>query len=342
MDNLPDEIILMIVEYVGFDPSLRLVSPKFNHIINYMIIRKVKTMERILPNWNYRFRKVARRVDLETLKILAFYLKFKDWDNIVEINPNREIINFCIKFGAKDHNKIAKAAAKGGHLDILKSYTSSRTNWHVISKAAAKGGHVDVLQLAFRSGYTSLSVISNEAARYGNKNVLDLIIRNGFNNWNMIAAGAARGGYLDILTSALDNGANNWILIAKEAARGGNINILNDVLRRLSFTWHKNCSYLMLDCSCYEELFVKILCVNLPLVNLIAQAAARGGHLKILNIAINHGANNWGEIAVAATRGGHIEILKMALQRGVYNIEEIISNALEKQYIDIFNLALQY
>jgi len=46
------------------------------------------------------------------------------------------------------------------------------------------------------------------------------------------------------------------------------------------------------------------------------EAACEGGHMDIVNMMINKGANNWDRGLVAAYRGDHTNIIKLMLQKG--------------------------
>lgn len=69
--------------------------------------------------------------------------------------------------------------------------------------------------------------------------------------------------------------------------------------------------------------------------------ACRGGHIDIIKLMIEKGANNWNWGLFGACRGGHIDIVKLMIEKGVNNWNLGLFGACCGGHIDIIKLMIE-
>ena len=69
--------------------------------------------------------------------------------------------------------------------------------------------------------------------------------------------------------------------------------------------------------------------------------AATGGHLDIVKLMLEKGANDYNGAFRGAVQYGHIDVVKLMLEKGANNYKYAISRAAEGGYIDIVKLMLE-
>ena len=69
--------------------------------------------------------------------------------------------------------------------------------------------------------------------------------------------------------------------------------------------------------------------------------AANGGHIDIVKFILEKGANNYNHTMVCAANGGHIDIVKLMLEKGANHYNKAMENAANGGHIDIINLMLE-
>tara|TARA_R110001599_G_scaffold348704_1_gene576198 strand:- start:112 stop:753 length:642 start_codon:yes stop_codon:yes gene_type:complete len=79
---------------------------------------------------------------------------------------------------------------------------------------------------------------------------------------------------------------------------------------------------------------------DLDIKNRAIEWAAKGGHIDIVQLMLDKGANNYNTIMRFASENGHIDIVQLMLDKGADNFNEAMSYAALGGHIDIVQLML--
>lgn len=192
---------------------------------------------------------------------------------------------FLLKRGSKYsvyRQNIIDCAAMNGDIitveQILESIMLIPHNRRAMSRYKAKGGFSDIVDR-----YCSVSYLEHAdiEALDSNITIVRPLLQTLFNYRRSVSIHGAKGGHLDIVQKYCVK--TNLYQESNEAAKYNHINVLN---------W-----------------CIAIMGKNLKPSN-IAEAAATGGHLDLVKMAIRLGARNYARIATIAAENGHLEIVK--------------------------------
>lgn len=260
----------------------------------------------------------------------------------------RDILTWAINNGAGNLKSILTAAIEGDNLEILKDYNALNVlSINEIGDLAAKYNAINIAKwileqnrdidlidkMAFISssygnfeltfyllsqGTTECDNILQNLAKHGKleniiKTMEECLSKNPGNKnkyINSIAIGATLGGHYNIVLWAFENGNVDLYEVSFFAAETGNLKILEFAIKNGANDY-----------------------------NVIAYQAALNGRMNIIKYLIkNYKEYNFNNtIAIAAAKGGHIEILEFAIKRRVTAIKEIITSIVETR-IQIISL----
>lgn len=232
---------------------------------------------------------------------------YKDYDVIgyyAAMGGNENIIKISLEKGAYIE-QIAKGAAYGNHLDIVKwlyNKYKNKLNVQKIADYGARGGNLDIILWARSIPDSDIDVdsIAFNAAIKDRENIIDWAIKNGLRDYAYIAYGAAKDCHFDkvkqiaqmqdveldyqvfsnyaarynckeMLWWAIKKGGNDFQTIADQAALGGNLDIIEDIYKIEEFD-----------------------------VNIVASNAVSKDHKNILIWALNNGADNYADLYATA------------------------------------------
>ncbi len=260
--NLPDELILIIFDYIqkitdkrqflktcvhynkitkksliNFENDMvviyfqKLFNCRRDVMLSYNFDNKFKHFRNIFVN---KFRPEKFIIELShdgySNLISKLYLNLFDNDSLIPIFAtynNVELLEYVINKNSKTE-LISSYGARNGHISVLefcknKNYTLD----YRICYGAAGNGHIDVLKWYIRNGYGWNSRISKFAAYCGNVDILKLIINSNLKLFfQQILECAASYGHVNILEFGVEKECKFNIEICKLAARYGNLNVL--------------------------------------------------------------------------------------------------------------------
>ena len=194
-------------------------------------------------------------------------------------------------------NDVARGAAKGGHLEVLKWLREIYPNrdWGFgVTAGAAKGGRLEILKWLREQGADWSMDTCAYAAKKGHLDVLKWLRENGC-PWNRLTCiMAAHQGHLEVVQWARLNGCA-WALTGKSsnaclfAAIGGHLEVLK-WLRENGCPWT--------SATCF--------------------AAAAHGHFELLKWARENGCPCTAYSTMAAATRGDIEVLRWLMQNACF------------------------
>lgn len=132
---------------------------------------------------------------------------------------------------------------------------------------------------------------------------------------NFIMNIAAQYGHLPIVYKMWEKGVTTYEYSAICAAIGGHLHILELLLSKTIGT--------------------------VELYNRILRAAARSGHLNVVNYVLNRGANDYNDAMFNASWGGHINLIDIMLSVGATDYNSSMAGAAASGHIDIVDKMLQ-
>ena len=181
-------------------------------------------------------------------------------------------------------NMACAEAARGGHLDCLRWLREQGCPLNQWScEGAACGGHLDCLRWLREQGCPwDPNDICRLAAESGNLELLIWARRKGCEFDEHVAPWAARGGHLDLLRWAAENGCEVDDWAAAYAAEAGQLGVLR-WLRERKYPWPE------------ERL---------------ANMAAAGGHVDVLDWLVSQGCPLTEQTATIAAKRGYLEMLR--------------------------------
>jgi len=124
-------------------------------------------------------------------------------------------------------NAAAAGAARGGHMEIVKSFEKITQKNRVMARAA-RGGHLDIIEYLvenYDTRYWDWGM--KEAARGGHVELVHYFINRGARYWNWGIQGAARNGNLELVKFFIEKGAREWNKCLAEAARKGSKELID-------------------------------------------------------------------------------------------------------------------
>jgi hypothetical protein len=143
-------------------------------------------------------------------------------------NPHLIYLNIHLEEDLIDlANEIAKNAAEGGYIDIVKyAITLGATRFDIIARGAASEGHLNIVEYLVDKGATDLSGIALNASLKGHKDVVEYAVNTYFNpsryqikrspnnifDFNMIASESIRGNHPDTLKYLVSIGSTKGLI----------------------------------------------------------------------------------------------------------------------------------
>jgi len=117
-----------------------------------------------------------------------------------------DIMNVMIQKGANDFYEIAKAAAKGGHMQIVEDMEKRGAGRYEefeqdISEAAVEGGHLDIVIKMLETGIMNHQAIAEFAAEKGHLDIVKYMVKKypQYMELNSIRDWAEEGGHQHIV-----------------------------------------------------------------------------------------------------------------------------------------------
>lgn len=75
--------------------------------------------------------------------------------------------------------------------------------------------------------------------------------------------------------------------------------------------------------------------------NLGLSNACCTGHLNIVNLMISKGANNWKDGLIYACSGGHVQLVRLMIQKGANNWNEALEFACSNGHVEVVDLMIK-
>ncbi len=256
-----------------------------------------------------------------------------------------------VKWGDSKHliqrDKLCTIAAANGQLEILQWARANRYTWDEKTFSGAVY-HPDVFAWAWANGcpIDKKATVINAAAS-GNLEVLKFFIAEEFDiDMSSICREAARNGHLNILKWIYVYAGSSWDRICgfnvwDVAGEKGDLNILDwiktkdpngyDIASIGASSGNLEVIKWAIDNRCYR---IGPECVE------TATAAAKGGHLTVLQWLKTQGFA-WSAITCScAARFGHLEVLKWAKENDCPWDERTPLNAIEGGHLEVFKWAI--
>jgi hypothetical protein len=160
--------------------------------------------------------------------------------------------------------------------------------WNKISKYAAMFNYTDILNLASKELEPGLyyPMVARGASRGNNIPLLNQVLKLGYVPWNGIIRSLARAGNLKLIMYILSRSKLSQLdmeEIVDSAARGGHKVFIEKFIYHTRFR------------PVWSEVYIK---------------AAKGGHLYIVRLAVNHNRIAWDDIGEMAATHGHLRVLE--------------------------------
>ena len=152
----------------------------------------------------------------------------------------------------------------------------------------------------------------------------------GYRDYNLIMRYAAEQGNINIVKLMMEKGASDYRPAMRSAAYEGHIDIVKLLLEKLRKRHGDNGMYSALYSR--HEFYTTLDC-DYPMY-----CAAVGGHITIVELMMENGANDYNLAICGAAQHGHINIVKLLLEKGANNYDDILEKAVEGKHVDIVNL----
>ncbi|CAN0196883.1 unnamed protein product [Ascophyllum nodosum] len=216
---------------------------------------------------------------------------------------------------------VLSLTAAAGNLGGLKAAASARgSGWaskasgKKVMRAAADGGHLEVLKWARAQGCPFGFDTSCAAARGGHLEVLKWLVQQGCPCDEYMCSAAAEGGHLEVLEWALDIGCELDEGTCNAAAEFGHVEVLR-------WARVRGCSWNEDTCTSaarggHGDVLLWALSEGCPCNEEACGAAASAGHFELLKLLRALGCP-WDKYTCGkAAEAGHLEILKWLTAQG--------------------------
>lgn len=214
---------------------------------------------------------------------------------------NMEFIKNCLSKTLCDistnfWNSCLDNACESGNIEVVNFVIDKGVSMYGQRlRSACKGGNIEVVKLMIQKGSNDWNEGLKMACSIGDINIAKLIIKHGgVDDWNIALCYACGGGHIDIIDFLITKGANDYSGSLAFACSGGHTNVVKFLFGRI-------------DAGVGVEVGVD---VN---INIWLSHACGQGHMEIVKILIDRGANNFYHGLVNACYGRHIDIVKLLL-----------------------------
>jgi len=149
--------------------------------------------------------------------IIDSYIWEQIADNAAE-SGNLVIINMALDYGATNYASIAVKAAEKGYTMIVERvlrFVSDRISLNLIAKAAIRGGYLDILKLLSIEDWGPLVILAGESEYVEIYKYCERMLK--IQKWEEIALTAVKEGNLNVVVTAIGEGAQNYTLIINKA-----------------------------------------------------------------------------------------------------------------------------
>lgn len=232
------------------------------------------------------------------------------------ISNNFEALQFLVTLPLSHNclNAVAITSAKRGYFNILKRTEHLGANdFHKTAKAAAKGRHWDIVNHVTNRFINIIDNIVKSSSEDSDERAAADAEKLYF--LGKISNGAAQGGYFDTVkiayaSTTIDTEGTfiDFDAAACKAAKRGDLNSVKLAVNK-------------------GEGIIDI--------NSVAQNAAYGGYLDIIEWSMDQEDVIADDIAIHAARGGHFDIAKWAIEQGATVIDEVSRYAAKFGRFDI-------
>ena len=258
------------------------------------------------------------------------------------------------------------AAAKGGHIDIVRLLLYKAADLEHVCLLAAKHGHLELLEWLHGRRLLSPSFVCTEAALKGHLAVIQWACSHGceWDSWTFNAA--ASGGHLhilqwlkdqccpppsvddihvsghghaDIIRWMVENGRDAQLGVStiSQAARGGHWDVVW-WLHDIGSPWDgKTCSEIARHGD--VEMLRWARSRGCPWDEGTCIAAASAGHLEVLQWARSNGCPWNGEVCARAAAGGHLKVLQWARSNGCPWSSKVCACAAARGHLEVLQWA---
>ena len=245
LEDLPNELLIMILEYVPDASHIRTVCKQFNNIVGD-IERRVfnnsdKYIEKLSPPvyfllkyYKYHELIFGRAIIKGNLNLIIELdrLGYKFDADVSMKNAAREghknLIDFFIGEGARNWNDGMAGAAGKGYKYLVDFFIEKGANhWNYGMAAAAKDGNENLVMFFIAKGANNWNWGMVSSSTGGHKNLVEFFIEKGAKDWDWAMANAAEGGHKDLIDFFIEKGADHWTWAMKSARQGGHKNLVD-------------------------------------------------------------------------------------------------------------------
>ena len=249
--------------------------------------------------------------------------RWLDTCNEAALNGHMHVLEWAHAQG-QGGSQIYSAAALGNQIPII--HWAKAKGYPVISKQESlsyqghnffvelvKLGNLEALKWAFENGFSSDVDLCNYAAESGQLDMLKFL-RSVGHTWDAsVTRHAASKGHFEMLKWAIGQGCPIYTGIMGCAAFSGQVEILD---------WLVETQAQALDDSC-------------------VWAAARGGHLPLLQELVKRGQTLVESISSAAVASGNLKLVQWVHAQGRGDLKEAVNQAVEEGHLHIVQWLLQ-
>ena len=256
-------------------------------------------------------------------------------------------INYIYNYQKSSLNSIFICLSLFGHSDKIKHfYTISNSGieqLNIIASAAALNSYYDIVNWALLKGANNIEKIMCNFAYAGTVDIAQELLGIEFKTLNIdkIAKNAAKSGNKKLVDSLIEQGAKNYLYIASGAAECGHFDIVLDLYNRHKKSYFD--SLLKIAVSAAKGGHVKILewalnsFIKREEVKLIVKKAIKHKQLYIIEWLINNDYFNDVNYLIMNCNGNY-DIIKLGIEYGADNLDDLTKYAIIEQREDILKL----
>lgn len=291
-------------------------------------------------------------------------------------------VELCSEQGANDWDTCLLEACKAGYNEIIKfiigrgrcSYYGLHKSLYYVSRSnntemveliinediylydhglegACEGGHMKIIEIMISKGAKNWQNGMEYACKGGNMDIVKFMISKGIYNVYRGFSSACEGGNLELVEFLVNKYANDWIGPNNmhisdgfiSACKNGHSNIVKYMITKGYIDSDRG--YRGFDEACIEGrteivgLIINLINVDL---NLYIRVACKLGHIGVVKLLIEHGANDFTGCMYEACERGCIEITELLIANGDTHISSGLRGACNFKRLDLIKLLLKY